>query len=125
MSWERRRHSRGRYYTRSRRESGLIVREYVGRGILGEMAAQADAAQRRQMRRSAGRCGAAQADAAQRIQKQEQRRIWRKQRGDLETQDAALRALDAACEAVLAAVLTASGYHQHQRGEWRKRRERK
>lgn len=43
---------------------------------------------------------AAQIDALQRIQRQEQRRIWRKQRRDLEALDAKLRALDEMCEAV-------------------------
>ena len=40
--WEKR-ESGGLYYTRSRKVNGQVVREYVGSGALGELAALMDA----------------------------------------------------------------------------------
>ena len=39
--WERRERG-GLYYTRSRKEAGRMVREYIGGGVLGEVAALHD-----------------------------------------------------------------------------------
>ena len=44
MGWERRRNQR--YYYRSRRENGRVIREYVGGGERGRLAAEVDAAAR-------------------------------------------------------------------------------
>jgi hypothetical protein len=41
MGWER-----GRYYTRSRREGGRVVREYVGAGPAAALISQFDAIER-------------------------------------------------------------------------------
>jgi len=46
MGWEKRERG-GLYYTRSRNVGGRVVREYVGGGILGHIAALHDAQERR------------------------------------------------------------------------------
>ena len=100
--WERRERG-GLYYTRSRRVNGQVVREYVGSGLLGQLAARLDAEERRK-------------------REEEQAR----RREERERLDALIASVEELCEAsdlLVKAVLLASGYHQHKRGEWRKRRE--
>jgi len=48
VGWEARKKGTRRYYTRSRREDGRVVREYIGGGVLGRLAAQLDEIERRQ-----------------------------------------------------------------------------
>jgi hypothetical protein len=43
--WEKRERG-GLYYTRSRKEGGKVIREYIGAGSLGELAAKTDALKR-------------------------------------------------------------------------------
>ena len=100
--WERRERG-GPYYTRSRKEGGRVVREYVGGGVLGEIAALADEYERRRREEEAAFC------------KEERERL-----------EGLMAPVDELCEVaeVLArAALVAAGYRRHNRGEWRKRRE--
>ena len=100
--WERRERG-GLYYTRSRKENGRVVREYVGGGVLGEIAALEDEYERRR--------------------REEEAALWKEERERLEALTAPLDELCEAAEVIARAALIASGYHRHNRGEWRKRRE--
>ena len=104
MAWERRKEC-GPYYCRSVRVGGRVTREYVGKGVLGELAATLDAQARA---RRAAAAGALRAE---------------RQRGAAPAH--ALGALIAACRLVAEAALRAEGYHQHDRGSWRRRHERR
>lgn len=96
MSWESR-NGRGRYYTRSRRRGGRVVREYVGTGEVGALAARNDSLDRQE--REDMKAREAEADAL-----------------DVAVDDAC-RTIDLLAQA----ALIVAGYRQHHRGEWRKR----
>ena len=101
MSWETR--GRGeRYYTRSRRENGRVVREYVGRGPVAELAAEHDA-----------RC---------RLERDEARRHRTERHAADAELDRAVAEADEVGELLARLALVASGYHRHHGGEWRRRR---
>ena len=103
MAWERR--ERGeRYYTRSRRAEGRVVREYVGGGALGEFAARSDTEERERREAEAAR-GRAEVKR-------------------LEELAAPVVQLYEVAEALARAHLIATGWHRH-KGEWRRRRERR
>lgn len=99
MSWESR-GGRGRYYTRSRRVGGKVVREYVGRGPLAEAAAATD---------EAARLAAAAARAE-----------YREDREGVEAARSCSAAADEAARAELHATMAARGYHCHDRSTWRR-----
>ena len=91
-----------RYFYRSVRVGGRVTRQYLGSGPEAEEAAAAIE------RRRADR--AAQAE----LLRQEE-----------ETHAAAIAPLEELCDAtdgLVRAALTNQGYHQHDRGEWRRRR---
>jgi hypothetical protein len=102
MAWEKRERG-GLYYTRSRKVNGKVLREYVGGGVLGEIAALEDEFERRRR----------EEDAA----------FWEEQREQLEALSAPVDELCEAAETIARAVLLAAGFRRHNRGEWRKRRE--
>ena len=101
MAWEKRERG-GLYYTRSRKVDSRVVREYVGGGVLGELAARMDTLERRE--------------------REEEAALWKEEREQMEALEAPVEELCEAAEVLAKAALLASGYHQHKRGEWRKRR---
>lgn len=98
MAWEHRSGS-GRYYTRSRRVSGRIVREYVGQGPIAESAHQMDVEDRL-------KCEA------------ERKAFEAVQLHDVEF-DRKLDSFVELSKAVTSGLLILAGYHQHKRGNWR------
>jgi hypothetical protein len=92
----------GPYYTRSRKEDGRVVREYVGGGALGQIAALEDEHERRHRQEEAAFC--------------------KEERENLEELAAPVDELCEAAEVLARATLLAAGYRRHNRGEWRKRR---
>jgi hypothetical protein len=99
--WERRDRG-GLYYTRSRKEGGRVVREYVGSGPLAELAAETD--------------------ALRRLRRVEEAKAWRQEHESLEALDRSVEELYEAAEILARATLLAAGFHQHNRSEWRRRR---
>jgi hypothetical protein len=91
-----------RYYYRSVRLGNRVVRQYVGTDPLAELAATADALKRAQRR--------SQAEAR------------RRDRALLEEADGPLLELNGVADLLTRAALTAAGFHQHERGEWRRKR---
>ncbi len=100
--WERRERG-GLYYTRSRKVNGQLVREYVGGGLLGQLAARMDAEERRK--------------------RQQEAAAWKEGREQIEALTAPVEELCEGVEILARAALLVSGYYRHNRGEWRKRRE--
>ena len=100
--WERRERG-GLYYTRSRKEGGRVIREYVGGGVLGEIAALEDEYERRR--------------------REEEAAFWKEERERLDALVEPVVELCDAAEVIASAALIAAGYYKRNRGEWRKRRE--
>jgi len=97
VAWDRR-----GYYYRVHKRAGRVVREYVGAGEVARLIAQMDALERQQ--------------------RQAERAADRAKRAELEALDAPLNELNDLADTLARAALVAAGYHQHKRGEWRKRR---
>lgn len=106
MAWETRKGAKGKYYTRSRRIDGQIQREYLGCGETARLSAESDRVARE----------AQTFLYKQRLQQQEQRATI------YAAILAPLDGLDILCQVAIQRELEAAGYHQHDRGEWRKRR---
>ena len=80
-----------------------MVREYVGGGIRGHIAALQDAQERRLR----------EGEAA----------LWNEERERLEGLVASVEQLCEATEILYRAALLSAGFRRHQRGEWRRKRE--
>ena len=100
MGWEVR--GRCRFYTRSKKVAGRVVREYVGTGAVAELAAAADSLRR------ADRRAAAEARRAEEAS-------W-------QAALAPLLELSQVADLMARAALLAAGYHRHSRSSWRKKR---
>jgi len=97
------------YYTTSRRVNGKVKREYVASGDVALLAYEIDQLTMREAQEA----------------KQQQEAQWRQER---EAADALDEAVDAVCdgaEVAFRTVMGAAGYHQHARGQWRKKRQEK
>jgi hypothetical protein len=102
MGWEKRDRG-GLYYTRSKKVGGRVVREYVGGGTLGHIAALQDAQERRR--------------------RKEETLLWKEELERLEALVAPVEQLCDFAEILSRATLLSAGYRRHQRGEWRRKRE--
>ncbi len=101
MAWETRQRG-GRYYTRSKKVGGRVVRMYVGAGLVGELAADAD--------------------ARARAERQAQEAAWQADQERIELAIAPLQEFYEVVETLARASLLLAGYHRHHRGEWRRKR---
>jgi hypothetical protein len=100
MPWVRR--GRYRYYVRRRKVQGAFVRQPFGRGPEAQLAAALTARNQRER----------EAEWARR----------RQERGRWETDTRILQRLIAVSDLLVRAALLAAGFHEHQQGDWRRRR---
>jgi hypothetical protein len=101
MGWERRAQCRDSYYYVARKVGGRVVKTYIGRGPLAEVAAAQDAAVKAERRASIA--------------------AVRNMATLMAPADSALRALAHICELLAAANLAAAGYRRVHY-EWRRPR---
>jgi len=101
MAWEAR-NGRGRYYTRSKRVNGRVIREYIGTGSAAELIAEYDAEKRRE-----------------RLSAQETRKAAR---DDIESTRKLVDRCYGLARDLARLEMIRAGYYRHHRGEWRKRR---
>jgi hypothetical protein len=103
MGWEKR--GRYLYYLVRRKVAGRVQTTFMGRGPEAEVAASLDLLRRQQ--------------------REEDRRRRRAEQAQWEDADDALARVIAATRLLVRATLRGAGYHQHQRGAWRRRRGRR
>ncbi len=96
MGWDK-----GKYYTRSRRVHGRVVREYIGAGEAGEAAEALDELEREERQCHRERLKAEQAEIA--------------------TFDDSICTICQLADTVAKAAMVAAGFRPH-RGEWRRKR---
>ena len=100
MGWDYK--GRRRYYSRSKKVNGRVVREYVGCGLRGELAATADVQRRAERQAQNGACHAEEAR--------------------LEAAENPQRTLDAELDLLLRASLLGAGYSYRPNRHWRRSR---
>jgi len=100
MAW-----TNGRYYSRSLWKNGQVVRQYVGCGRKADEAARIDAQTRAEMKR------------LRRIAAD----IEQEERDRIKAIEEPLRELEGVCNLLMRTALVGAGFHQHNRGPWRKR----
>lgn len=93
-----------RYFYRVIRDGDRTVTEYAGGGIVGQLAADMQ--------------------AAERVQAATQRNQERLNRKQFQAADQLVRKLGQLSDCLMKAILLAHGYHQHDRGRWHRRRDR-
>jgi hypothetical protein len=103
MSWEQR--GKKRYFYRNVWQNDRPVRTYLGTGAIAELAATAE--------------------ALQRVQREKESWQWRQEQERRDAAEALLIELYEQSDLLVRAVLVTAGYHQHDRGAWRRKRERK
>ncbi|QDT66618.1 hypothetical protein [Calycomorphotria hydatis] len=103
MSWDRKSGTHKSYYYRNKRVDGHRVKEYVGRGRLGEQAALND--------------------EKQRLQRQLDRQYWDSRLARIDQAEKSLVELAQVTTILVRAIMVTCGYHLHKGHEWRKRRE--
>lgn len=103
MAWESR-NGRGRYYTRSRRLNGRVMREYVGCGQVGAEAAEGDLERRQKL--------------------QAEQKEFKALRDQDQEMDDLVSSFGLVSEQLAKAALLLAGFRQQKLGEWRRCRER-
>ena len=103
MAWEAR-SGTSRYYTRSKRVNGRIVREYVGQGPIAELAHQID--------------------IGERLEREAKRKTFKAIQSRDSELDEKLDSFVNLSNAIASGLLILAGYHRHKRGNWRMRNER-
>src|SRR5262245_15183044 len=98
MAWERK--GRRKYYYRAFKKNGKVVRQYLGSGPQAERAAAQDAERRRQREAE---------DEARRLESKRWERV-----------ETLIRELIRVTDFLVRASLIGAGYHQHDRGAWRR-----
>ena len=104
MAWEKR--GNQKYYYKSERVGGRVRKQYYGRGKSAELLTWLEDLKREQVKE----------------QKDLEREKWRAEVRQLEAADSAVDDLCKVTDQMVRAVLLLNGYHQHNRGEWRRRR---
>ncbi len=101
MAWEKRRRNR-RYYDTTRWIDGAARKVYIGKGFVGELAAE------RALQRRLGR--------------EAERERLQAEKAAHDRVSRLLDELDHMADLLARASLLAAGFHQHDRGSWRRRR---